>query len=236
MANTPITGVPLPAAGATDQVPADLMTAFSNAETMFIGRFATAADRDGKITAPVGGQVAWLISPGKFVYFDALLAAWADFMNPTAFDSWTPTITGPNGVVFTLGGGSAQTGRFRLTGKRVEFQCEWSFGTQVVGPGGILAFLLPPGLSPSAAVIIQTGPISLYVPSTDEYYSGFWRIYQGNTNALMFFPKDRTTSAMWFFRESTDGVASGTGVPNIPTNYPIQPNGILTASGEYEIA
>ncbi len=120
MPNTPLTGVPLPGAGATDQVPADLMTAFSAAETMFVGRFATAADRDGKITSPIGYQVAALISPGKFTYYDPILGAWADLMNPTAWDSWTPTLQSATGVAFNLGGGATQIGRYRLTGKKVD--------------------------------------------------------------------------------------------------------------------
>lgn len=66
MAVSPITGVPLPAAGSTDQVPADLMTAFTAAEKMFVGQFASAANRDAKITTPVKGMTAWLDSPGDF--------------------------------------------------------------------------------------------------------------------------------------------------------------------------
>jgi hypothetical protein len=120
MPNTPLTGVPLPGPQATDQVPADLMTAFSAAETMFVGRFATAADRDGKVTSPIGYQVAALISPGKFTYYDPILAAWADLMNPTAWDTWTPTLQSATGVAFNLGGGATQIGRYRLTGKKVD--------------------------------------------------------------------------------------------------------------------
>ncbi len=240
MPNTPITGVPLPGAGYTDQVPADLMTAFSNAETMFVGRFASASDRDGKILSPVGGQVAWLISPGKFVYYDGVLAAWADFMNPTAWDTWTPTLQSTGGVVFNLGGGATQLGRFRLAGKTVSFQATWTFGSSISGPGGPLSFVLPPGLpGPNIPTLNQTGPCSLYVPSSLDNYYGFWTIASSAGVGQFHFPKSPTSSAMTYFQDTNDGTSPGTGVPTISGtsfNYPIQINGTLTASGEYEIA
>ncbi len=240
MPNTPITGVPIPAAGATDQVPADLMTAFSNAETMFVGRFASAADRDGKITAPVGGQVAWLISPGKFVYYDAILAAWADMMNPTAWDTWTPTLQSGSGVAFTLGGGSSQIGRFRLTGKKVDFQCTWSFGSSVSGPGGSLVFAFPPGLpAANIATLNQTGPCGLFVPNTSDNWLGFWAVGAGGNTGVLHFPRSNGNAAQTYFQDTSDGSSAGTGIPLITGtafNYPIQVNGTLTASGEYELA
>lgn len=74
MATSPIYGDPLPNAGSTDQVPADLLTYVTAAEKRFVGKFATAAARDVKITAPTGGMMCWLDTPG--CYSEYLGAAW----------------------------------------------------------------------------------------------------------------------------------------------------------------
>ena len=66
MATSPITGITLPNSTSTDQVPADLLTAFTAAEKMFIGQFASASARDTKITAPVAGMTCWLNTPGCY--------------------------------------------------------------------------------------------------------------------------------------------------------------------------
>lgn len=100
MATTPILGITLPASGATDQVPADMMTAFTAAEKFFVGRFASAADRDAKITSPVAGMTCWLDAPGDWYDFSA--AAWrrrgrSKYITPVGWPN--ATIAGTNNIV-----------------------------------------------------------------------------------------------------------------------------------------
>lgn len=239
MASTPINGIPLPDPGDNDDVPGSMMSAWTAGEKLFIGRFANAADRDSKITSPQGGQCAWLISPGKFTYYDATAAAWADLMNPTAWDSWTPTLRGIGGTAVTLGTGATQIGRYRLTGKGVQFQATWNFGTSVSGPNGQVVFNLPTGLSGANVTGLgQTGGCSLWVPNLSESYYGFWTISPGDTFAQPHFPKSRTISAMDFLKNPTASDGTG-GVPQISGtsfNYPLQPNGQMVANGLYQIA
>jgi len=245
LATSPIYGDPLPNSGGTDQVPADMLTYATAAEKKFVGQFASSSARDSKITTPVGGMVAWLTSPGKFVYYDSTSSAWADLMNPTAWDTWTPTLQSPAGTAFNLGTNATQIGRYRLTGKGVNFQATWNFGNSVSGPGGQLGFLLPPGL-PAANVsgLQQMGVCSLYVPNlvgtgTGPNFQGFWSVTPGATIAYPHFPVSPTTSSLDFFQDTSDGSTQGTGIPRITGtsfNYPIQINGTLTASGTYQIA
>lgn len=100
MAVSPITSVPLPAAGSTDQVPADLMTAFTAAEKMFVGQFASASARDAKITAPVGGMTCWLATPG--CYSEYLGSGWKNrYSTGVSFQTtgWpSTTMAGANGI------------------------------------------------------------------------------------------------------------------------------------------
>lgn len=238
MATSPITGVPLPNTTSTDQVPADLLTAFTAAEKLWIGSFATASARDTKIPSPVGGMVAWLVSPGKFVYYDAIAAGWLDMFNPTAWTAWTPTLQSTGGTAFNLGSGATQKGRYQVIGKTVNFQCEWLFGTSVVGPGGQLVFALPPGL-PGASVLQQTGSCALYVPSGSANYMGFWTVFASGTTAQPHFPVSNTNPSMQFFQDTSDGSSAGTGIPLVTgtaVNFPIQPSGALVASGTYQTA
>lgn len=240
MASSPVTGIPLPNTTSTDQVPADLLAAFSAAELFWVGRFANSTGLASKITAPVAGMIAFLTSPGKFVYYDGTLAAWADLMNPNAWATWTPTLQSTTGTAFSLGAGAVQIGRYQQLGKTVNFQCTWNFGSSVSGPGGTLVFALPPGLpAANVAGLQQTGDCSLYVPNTGENYFGFWSVLPGGTTVFPHFNKDRATAAMGYFQDTSDGSSAGTGIPNITGtafNYPMQINGTLTASGTYQIA
>lgn len=241
MATSPVLGIPLPNGTSTDQVPADLVTAFTAAELFWVGRFTSATTRDTKITAPVAGMVAFLTSPGKFTYYDGILGAWADLLNPNAWDTWTPTLQSSGGTAFTLGTGSTQIGRVRQIGKTVTFQATWNFGTSGVGgPGGALKFALPSGLAgANVPGLQQTGPCTLWVPSLGETFLGFWTLNPAGTTAQPWFPKDRTTTSQGNLQNTNDGSTASTGIPNITAtsqNYPLQPNGTLTASGSYQIA
>lgn len=240
MATSPVLGLPLPSSGGTDQVPADLLTLMTAAELFFVGRFANAAARDTKIPSGsrVGGMVAWLTSPGKFTYYDAILAAWADLMNPNAWDTWTPTMHNSSSSAVAVGSGGSQIGRYRLTGKTCSFQATWTFaGPDVNGRTGQLVFDLPPSAAgANIGGLGQTGPCSLFVPATSENYLGFWTIPAGGTTAQPHFPKDRATAAMSFFQNSDTTGGSGTGVPNIPGAWPLANGGQMTASGSYQTA
>lgn len=117
MATSPITGVPLPNGGATDQVPADMLTAFTAAEKMFVARFASAAARDAAITAPVKGMVAWLDSPG--VYSEYLATGWKNRYT-TGVQVWgmgwpSVTIAGTNGILTNTLTVNPQVGPYKLS-------------------------------------------------------------------------------------------------------------------------
>lgn len=244
MATSPIGGDPLPNTGGTDQVAADMLTYATSAEKKFVNHFTSTSDRDTKIPTGSrrGGMVGWVDSPGKFTYYDATLGAWADLMNPTAWDTWTPTLRGGNSpfTAFNLGSGATQLGRYRVVGKTCSFQATWLFGNSVSGPGGFLTFDMPPGFpAPALSTLQQTGLAVLWVPSLGEEFMGHWILYPNATVAQLYFPKDRGTSSMGRFQDSSDGATASTGIPNITGtsfNYPIQINGALNASGTYQIA
>lgn len=240
MATSPILGYPLPNSGGTDQVPADLLTLTTALEKNQVMPFASASARDAKISSPSGGMVAWLTSPGKFVYYDAIAATWMDLFNPGTWDTWTPTLQSTGGTAFSLGSGATQVGRYQRIGKTVNFQCQWSFGSSVIGPGGQLVWPLPPSL-PGANItgLAQIGPCRLQVPSAgsgQRNFMGFWAINPGSTIAQPYFPEGANDTSMEFFQDTSDGATAGTGRPNIAGSYPIQPGGALSASGTYQIA
>lgn len=239
MVASPLQGFPMPNAGGTDQVPADLLTLITAVEKQAVMIFASAAARDAKITSPAAPMVAFLTSPGKYTYYDPTLGAWADLMNPTAWDTWTPTLQSPGGVAQSLGSGATQIGRYRQVGKSVQFQCQWNFGSSITGPNGQLVFKLPPGLAAAnVSGLGQTGQCSLYLPNQGWNFNGFWTINPGASVAQPHFPLSSSTSAMGLMANPSASDGTG-GVPQISGtgfNYPLQPNGALTANGVYQIA
>lgn len=238
MATTPITGVTLPNSTSTDQVPADLMAAFTAAEKMWLGTFASAPARDAKVTAPTAGMVAWISSPGKVTVHDG--SNWIDLFDPTPWTAWTPTLQSTGGIAFNLGTNATQIGRYQRSGKSAQFQCTWNFGSSVSGPGGNLVFQLPPGLpGANVSALQQTGPCTLWIPNLSRTFQGFWTILPGGTVAYPHFPVGTNDCSMDSFRDTTDGSTSATGVPHVTGtafDYPIQVNGTLVASGIYQTA
>lgn len=76
MATTPLTGIVLPNTGSTDQVPADLLTAFDQAEKFFVGRYASTTDRDTKITSPTQGMVAYTTAGNFYWWYSGATQGW----------------------------------------------------------------------------------------------------------------------------------------------------------------
>lgn len=72
MATTsPLLRIPLPQSTDTDQVPADLLTQTAAAETYWVGRFASAAERTTYLTAAslgtgIRGMLSWVDAPGRY--------------------------------------------------------------------------------------------------------------------------------------------------------------------------
>lgn len=236
MATSPIYGLPLPDTTSTDQVPADLLTYVTAAEKFFVGQFANASARDTKIPSPVGGMVAWLTSPGKFVYYDGGLAAWVDLFNPQAWATFTPTLRTLGGTAIPLGTGATQIGRFQVYGKTCNFQVSWVFGSGLTGiSSGQLTFDLP--VTPSVIVgLAQNGPCSLWVPSLGLSFAGLWVINDGTGKAKPQYPIDTTHSTMGFFQDKDGTGVAGTGIPAISGQEPIQNTGSMVASGSYQIS
>ena len=117
MVNSPIAAVPLPNTTSTDQVPADLLTAFTSAEKLFVNRFASASARDTAIPAPVKGMVAWLDSPG--CYSEYLASGWKNRYQ-TGVQSWTAqwpstTLAGTNSILTVTTTINPQIGPYLLT-------------------------------------------------------------------------------------------------------------------------
>lgn len=78
MATTsPQLAIPLPVSTDTDQVPTDLMTAFSYAEKYFVGRYASAAARGAAIPSPVAGMTSYVTADGYPTWYDGTI--WRPF-------------------------------------------------------------------------------------------------------------------------------------------------------------
>lgn len=97
MATTsPLLAVPLPVSTDTDQVPADLMTAFSFAEKFSVGRFPSVAARSAAIPSPVAGMVSYVTTDGWHTYYDGSI--WRPFSGQRV-GYYSPSLTGTQTVV-----------------------------------------------------------------------------------------------------------------------------------------
>lgn len=85
MANTPLTSIPLPVAGGTDQVPTDLATALKFVEQHIVMTFATASARTTAFTGagitPVAGMLSYLTTPGRYERYSG--SAWVALIQST---------------------------------------------------------------------------------------------------------------------------------------------------------
>ncbi|MFJ8588048.1 hypothetical protein ACIRD2_25865 [Streptomyces sp. NPDC093595] len=72
---TPLSNLPYPQPSDPADLPAHLQSLAQSVDGRLVMRFATAAERDTRITAPVAGMVAWIASPGRLMYYTG--SAWA---------------------------------------------------------------------------------------------------------------------------------------------------------------
>lgn len=87
---TSIIEAPYPEYTVKPDVPADMRAALEHVEKFTIMRFADAADRDAKLTAPAAGMVCYLASNGRLYRYNG--SDWRLLIDED---------TGPRGVVYT---------------------------------------------------------------------------------------------------------------------------------------
>ncbi|MFJ1550183.1 hypothetical protein [Streptomyces sp. NPDC088246] len=78
---TPLGGLPYPQATDTANVPLHMQSLAEAVDGRTVLRFADAATRDAKVTAPVAGMLAWLTSPGRLFHHTGT--------------QWHPVVPGP---------------------------------------------------------------------------------------------------------------------------------------------
>ena len=71
---TPAQAFPVPVATDDPDIPGDLMALATAIERRIVGVYATAADRNAKVSAPQEGQVAFQKDTNAFTFYDG--AAW----------------------------------------------------------------------------------------------------------------------------------------------------------------
>ncbi|MFF8959098.1 hypothetical protein [Streptomyces sp. NPDC014894] len=72
---TPLSALPYPQPTDPADLPAHLKSLAEAADGRTVLRFADAAARDAKLTAPAAGMIAWIGTPGRLMYYTG--SAWA---------------------------------------------------------------------------------------------------------------------------------------------------------------
>ncbi|MFI6440472.1 hypothetical protein [Streptomyces sp. NPDC050759] len=133
---TPLSGLPYPESTDTANLPLHLQSLAEGIDGRSILRYATAAERDTKITTPVSGMVAWLTTPGTLSYYTGsawiAMGAWNTY-TPT----WTAATTAP-----AIGNGTL-TGKYAVVGKVCHFTALVAFGSTTTFGSGAYSFGLP---------------------------------------------------------------------------------------------
>ncbi|MFC7217087.1 hypothetical protein ACFQLX_02700 [Streptomyces polyrhachis] len=133
---TPLSSLPYPAPADVADLPAHLKALADAADGRTVLRFADAAARDAKITAPVSGMVAWLTTSALLTIYDG--NAW---ISPGVWTAYTPTWTAAT-TNPTLGDGTLQ-GRYALVGNTCHFQLVLAMGSTTAFGSGAYTFGLP---------------------------------------------------------------------------------------------
>jgi hypothetical protein len=112
---TPISNLPYPQASDPADLPAHLKALADAMDGRAVLRFADAAARDAKVTAPVAGMLAWIGTPGRLMYHTG--SAWVpaapspvykinidagDTVSTTYVETLTNAVGDPMNVSFTV--------------------------------------------------------------------------------------------------------------------------------------
>ena len=90
---TPLQGLPIPEATDDPNIAADITSLALAIEKRLVGVYASAVDRDAKVTSPQEGQVALLKDVNKIYWYDS--AAWVQIF-PANVPSITSGTTAPS--------------------------------------------------------------------------------------------------------------------------------------------
>ncbi|GAA3770608.1 hypothetical protein [Streptomyces chiangmaiensis] len=124
---TPISNLPYPQASDPADLPAHLKALADAMDARAVLRFADAAARDAKVTAPVAGMLAWIGTPGRLMYYtgtawvpaapspvykinvdagDTTSATYVETLNNAVGDPMNASFTAPASgqVLITVGG------------------------------------------------------------------------------------------------------------------------------------
>ncbi|MEU6348877.1 hypothetical protein ABZ896_06075 [Streptomyces sp. NPDC047072] len=133
---TPLNTLPYPEPTDVANLPLHLQSLAEGIDGRTILRYATAADRDTKITTPVAGMVAWLTTPGTLSYHTG--SAWVAMGAWTTYTpAWAAATTAP-----ALGNGTL-TGKYAIVGKVCHFTALFTAGSTTTFGSGNYTFGFP---------------------------------------------------------------------------------------------
>lgn len=143
---SPLTGVTIPSLSDVPNLPAQMLTAFTDAEKFFNLRFATTIARDAAISSPVAGMVAFVTADGFPSYYNG--TRWVPFVVDTVDGADIADDSITNAMLDTtageLGGAWAaytatwtnlvqtsgsKIGRYQQVGKTVRFVARFTLGS-----------------------------------------------------------------------------------------------------------
>ncbi|MDF9814597.1 hypothetical protein [Streptomyces sp. SPB162] len=144
---TPLCQLPYPAPSDAADIPAHLQSLATALDGRAVLRFADAADRTAKVTAPQAGMVAWLNTPALLTVYNG--TGWVNVHEPV--DSGWQTLTPGTGFVAGITG---QTGypvpQYRKIDNQVHLRGWLSPATAGVIPRASTLLTLPAGARPAA--------------------------------------------------------------------------------------
>lgn len=141
---------------------------------------------------------------------------------------WTPVITGDTSNP-SVGNGLV-TASYALVGDLCYFAFQFAFGSTTGGGSGYWRIVPPVATAVSNEQAF--GTCRLVLPLNGIQLMGTLSLTPA-TGISPYFPLDFSTNAVFGFRSADASGASGTGIPNVPANFPVQPAGILWMSGAY---
>lgn len=166
-------------------------------EATTVRHFDSADARDKAISTPTEGQLCYRSDLDTYQWYNG--SSWVTLMQPGAWQSWTPTITGST-TNPTLGTSAVQEGFYCQVGKLVVAQAFITFGTASVAAGsGAYSIPLPVAADTSTNRYMVTGNLYANDSSASVALAGGITMVNGTTysgNGRMFYTATHPTGTL----------------------------------------
>lgn len=232
MATTPASGLPYPTTAYAPNIPSDLQALATSLDQKVVTQVATSTARTA-LASKYDGQLVYEQSSQRLFRWYAGGSRWEFVTGP--WYTWTPTLVGNGGSAVTATTITIRAVYTIMMG-RLYFSASMQFSGGINGQAGALSMTMPSGAVSSSALPQASIGAQLVATANNSRWVGGGIIGASATNVQPVFPVSTSNCSSASFTNATSVGATGTGVPQIPSSYPLADGSYLWVWGDYELS